>query len=190
MSTNMLTGVRVRLRPYTNAHVTEAFGGWLHDVAVQRMVNPGTITLERPDGLLSPDSWLSHERANPNVHLWGVHTLDDDTYIAVTSINVWDQVARHGEIGIQIGEAQFRGKGYGGEIMQLVMRIGFRQLNLNQIHLRVFGYNTPGIRLYEKLGFRLDARERGYIYRDRTYWDQYRMSILKHEWEARYDSGQ
>jgi RimJ/RimL family protein N-acetyltransferase len=87
-------------------------------------------------------------------------------------------------VGIGIGEAEYRGKGYGTDAMQVILGFAFRELNLHRVSLSVFEYNPRAIRSYEKAGFRHEGRLRAEINRDGRRWDVLMMGILRTEWEA------
>ena len=65
------------------------------------------------------------------------------------------------ELGMAIGDADQRGKGFGTEATQLLVRYGFERLGLHNIMLRVYANNPAGIRAYEKAGFREFGRRSG-----------------------------
>ena len=86
-------------------------------------------------------------------------------------------------VSIAIGEAKCRGKGYGYEVMQLVLRFAFDELNLHRIQLTVFSYNERAIALYEKLGFHREGVYREHLQRDGRRYDMYLYGLLRSEWE-------
>ena len=86
-------------------------------------------------------------------------------------------------IYIGIGEKQNRGLGIGTEAFNLTMEFGFEELNLHRIQLTVLSYNTPAIKLYEKLGFKREGVYREFIHRDNKRYDMYLYGILRTEWE-------
>ncbi|WII40453.1 GNAT family protein [Paenibacillus thiaminolyticus] len=63
----------------------------------------------------------------------------------------YNRSARIGKV--LIGNKSSRGKGYGTQIMQQALRIGFEELQLHRISLGVFDFNESARRCYEKLGF-------------------------------------
>ena len=89
-----------------------------------------------------------------------------------------------------MGEPEFWGKGYGSDAMNVILRFGFRQLNLNRVNLNVFEYNPRAIRSYEKVGFQIEGRERQWIAREGKRWDIIYMGILRREWEALQPPGE
>jgi diamine N-acetyltransferase len=66
-----------------------------------------------------------------------------------------------GELGIIIGDAGDRGKGYGSETVSLLVDYGFTAFGLTNIWLDTLSSNTAAIRAYEKAGFKEIGRRRG-----------------------------
>ena len=89
-------------------------------------------------------------------------------------------------MAIGIGEADYRGKGYGSEALRLLLAYGFREMNLHRIGLNVFAYNTAAIKSYERVGFVLEGKRRESIKRDGERFDELQYGILYEEWAERY----
>lgn len=85
-------------------------------------------------------------------------------------------------MGLGIGERDFWGKGYGTDLMKLILRYAFLEVNLRRVTLTVFEYNPRAIRAYEKAGFRHEGRIRGGLYRDGKRYDELFMGVLREEW--------
>jgi RimJ/RimL family protein N-acetyltransferase len=92
--------------------------------------------------------------------------------------------ARHCMFWIGIGEAQFRGSGYGSDAIRVLLRFAFLEMNLNRVGLEVMSYNIRAITTYERLGFVHEGRQREMVIRDGVYYDILLMGILRREWEA------
>lgn len=162
------------------------FAEWLSDFGLQRLVNPGMSVPHTVDDLLNPDGWFQADMKNEKSQIFAVRTHVDDTFVGISAISNLDMFAHHAEVGINLANPDYRGKGYGGEVMLLTMRYGFEQFNLNRIYLKVMSFNTRAIRLYEKLGFIHEAREREVFFHDGEYFDQIIMGILRTEWEEQH----
>jgi RimJ/RimL family protein N-acetyltransferase len=80
--------------------------------------------------------------------------------IGKTGLSHVNHMHRTAEFGIVIGEPDCRGKGYGTEATRLVLDYAFTALGLHNVFLRVYAYNTPAIRAYEKAGFKEIGRRR------------------------------
>lgn len=100
-------------------------------------------------------------------------------WVHLAEIDPW---ARHAELGIFIGEADYRGRGFGTETTRLVVEFGFNQLNLNKVWLTVDADNEAALRCYNRVGFRRDGVIRDAVYRDGRYIDRILMSVLRSEY--------
>ena len=67
---------------------------------------------------------------------------------------------RTAELGMSIGEADCRGKGYGTEATRLLLDYAFDALGLHNVLLTVFSYNERAVRAYRRAGFREIGRRR------------------------------
>ena len=68
--------------------------------------------------------------------------------------------------------------------MTLLLRHGFRTLNLNRVYLRVHADNKRAIRTYEKVGFVHEGKLRQAVYKNGKYKDVLLMSVLHDEWNV------
>jgi RimJ/RimL family protein N-acetyltransferase len=83
-----------------------------------------------------------------------------------------------------IGEKLEWNKGYGSEVMSLLVKHCFETLNLNRVMLRVYTDNIRAVRSYEKAGFVLEGRLREAVYKFGKYDDVLIMSVLRSEWTS------
>lgn len=90
----------------------------------------------------------------------------------------------HSELGLGFPRPEHRGQGYGAEVMALLLRFGFMELNLNRLWLLVHSYNPGAIRLYEKSGLKHEVTLRQSVFRDGVYHDLLIMGILQKEYLA------
>jgi len=89
---------------------------------------------------------------------------------------------RSAEFGIFSGDKSRWDKGYGTEILQLILKHAFDALNLNRVYLRVFAANARAKRSYEKAGMVPAGKMRQAIFRHGQYIDVHIMNILRSEW--------
>jgi RimJ/RimL family protein N-acetyltransferase len=71
------------------------------------------------------------------------------------------------------------------EAVRQVLAIGFRELGMHRIDLRVFGFNTAAIRCYERAGMVKEGLLRKTRRVGGQYWDSMIMAILREEWEEK-----
>jgi len=182
----MYFGERIRLRAIEREDLPR-FVGWVNDPEVRCFLD-----MIFPLSAEDEEDWYANARKLPPVEKpFAIDVKDGDGWRLVGScgfIHV-DQLNRHAEVGISIGDKEEWGKGYGTEIMRLLVKIGFDTFNLHRIYLRVFENNQRGIRAYEKVGFVLEGRLREAFYREGSYQDMLIMGVLKSEWLARKEKG-
>lgn len=83
---------------------------------------------------------------------------------------------------VLIGEAQFRGKGYGTAMIAEAIIFAFTEINLTEMTLAVFDFNSSAIAAYRKLGFREyeirpNARQIG-----DEFWNLIMMKLDRKDW--------
>ncbi|KAJ5835450.1 Acyl-CoA N-acyltransferase [Penicillium robsamsonii] len=90
---------------------------------------------------------------------------------------------RNAMIGISLVDG-YRGKGYGGEAINWALDWGFQHAGLHRITIGGFSFNHNALKLYRKLGFVDEGREREALYHRRAWHDIVNLSMLEHEWEV------
>ena len=81
-------------------------------------------------------------------------------------------------MGIIIGETDEQGKGYGKEVMELIIDYAFNTLNLNKVIVEVVEYNKRALEVYKKLGFIEEGRLKKHYYADGEYFDVIILAIF------------
>ena len=85
------------------------------------------------------------------------------------------------EYGILVGDADARGKGYAREASELILRYAFDQLGLHRVYLHSFADNAAAVRLYKRVGFRLEGTLRHHVLKRGVFRDVVVMAMLQHE---------
>lgn len=75
-----------------------------------------------------------------------------------------------------------RGEGIGEQIMRQIIRVGFEELHLHRLDLRVFDFNAPAIACYKKVGFVTEGVLRDWVRVGDGYWSAIMMSLSETEW--------
>lgn len=95
----------------------------------------------------------------------------------------FDELARNAEVGLGLGP-EHRGKGYGREILGLLLEFGFAHRNLHRVWLQCTATNERAIRSYRAAGFVEEGRMREHAWINGAYVDMVRMGVLRAEWLA------
>jgi diamine N-acetyltransferase len=183
----MIQGERIRLRRDERADIPE-FVKWLNDSEVRRY-----LSFRMPISMANEEQWFENmlklpaaeqpfaieiRKTSPEKEAGAWQMIGNCSFMDI------DHTARSAEVGLFIGDKSCWNKGYGTEVMHLLLHFGFEILNLNRIFLRVDEDNKGGIRAYEKAGFVDEGRLRQAVYRDGQYFDYLIMSVIRSEWNS------
>jgi RimJ/RimL family protein N-acetyltransferase len=87
------------------------------------------------------------------------------------------------EIGLVIGEKQFRGKGLGTEVTRLLVRQAFDQLNMHKVELICRPENKAEMKVAKNCGFKLEGRFRETVYFNGRYHDGLMFGLIRNEYK-------
>jgi len=138
----------------------------------------------RPASRHALQKWLDRVYEDVN-RVWFVSVLkENNRVIGDGGFLRIDQVWRTADISICVGEKDVWRRGYGTEVMHLMLDYGFGTLNLHRIALGVFTFHEQAIRFYEAIGFRREGVLRDGIFHAHAYHDVILMSLLEDEYRA------
>ena len=175
----MIYGKRIRLRANERTDLPK-FVEWLNDPQVRRF-----LLMSLPLSQAAEEQWFEDMLKRPvEEQPLAIEIRAGDGWRMVGNCSFMEinQIARSAEVGLFIGDKSCWNQGYGTEVMQLLLKIGFETLNLNRVFLRVFAGNLGGIRAYQKAGFVQEAVLRQAAFREGKYSDELIMSVLHSEW--------
>ncbi len=179
-SPTLLCGSRVRLTALTQIDLPTVTQ-WYQNPEFSRLFD-ALPAYPKTEPVLA--QWLTNTHQATDTFLFAIRPLDDDVLIGYVELDGILWTHRVSGVSIAIGEAKHWGKGYGYEVMQLVLRFAFDELNLHRIQLTVFSYNERAIALYEKLGFQREGVHRDHLQCDGKRYDMYLYGLLRSEWET------
>jgi diamine N-acetyltransferase len=132
-------------------------------------------------GLERQREWFKalQHRVDVRYYILGTKALD---FIGVVRTDEIDVVNRSIRVGGDI-LPKHQGKGYGTRMFRLIRKYCFDYLNMNRLWLLVLENNTVAVRLYRKVGFVEEGRQRNAIFRDGKYLDYLMMSLLRSEYD-------
>lgn len=87
------------------------------------------------------------------------------------------------KIGILIGEKSFRNKGYGTEVMQLLIQFAFEQCGVHRVELSARAENKRAIKCYQKAGMYICGTKHEDMWYDNHWSDTVCMEILYNDYE-------
>jgi RimJ/RimL family protein N-acetyltransferase len=173
-----LEGERLYLSPM-HPDDAEIYTKWLNDIEVARWIGQfqRCVTLE------NERTWLKNA-AEGQGHYYAIVLKDGDRLIGNIGLEDVEPVHRSARLGIFVGEAEDRSKGYGTEAIRLLVNYAFRWLGLRNVDLTVRSSNARAIRCYEKAGFREYGRRHQSVLDDGAFVDTVYMEVLADQWTA------
>ncbi|WAW14159.1 GNAT family N-acetyltransferase [Peptostreptococcus equinus] len=84
--------------------------------------------------------------------------------VGIIGTNTLDLYNKNAEIYIYIGDSKKKNNGIGTRSLQKFIKYLNEKYELNKVNARIFSYNIPSIKLFEKNGFILEARLKKQIY--------------------------
>ena len=183
---SIIYGERVRLRAVEREDVNK-FHEWVNDPEVTR-----GLALYLPMSFLDEENWFNLlAKRDPREKPLAIEVNKGKNWKIIGNCGVFDldSVNRSAELGIMIRDKSEWNKGYGAEVMSLLVNHCFETLNLNRAFLKVYTENNRAVRSYEKAGFVLEGRLREAVYKFGKYDDVLIMSVLRSEWASRTRRG-
>jgi len=150
-----------------------AYLGWVNDQATTQHMAVGT----RPTSRQALRDYIAHYDGL----LLGIVVRDTGAHVGNISLHAIDATNRFAEVGILIGEAGARGKGYGTEALRLLAAHAFGRMNLHKLNAGVVDGNEASRRLFEKVGFRREGILREHVYAGGRHVDALRYGLLRRE---------
>ncbi len=174
-----LEGERLYLRPLEKRDINEKYLSWLNDKAVTKYLEirvfPAAIEDLRR---------FYKDTQNPKTDiLLAVVDKVGDEHIGNIRLGNIDWINRYGELAIMLGDKKFWGKSYGQEACRIMLEYAFMRLNLNKVILCVYATHTVAIKIYQKLGFKIEGRIKKIFNLDGKYIDSLWMGLLRSEFK-------
>ena len=171
-------GKLVKLREYRKSDIELAYR-YMNDLEVALNLNIG---IPYPMTMEKQQEWYDNQIKDDNIYNFAIESLEDGIYIGGCGINKYDWKNGTADVGIFIGNQQFRGKGYGTDAMKVLIDFIFNQTNINRIQLSTFSFNEAAYKSYLKCGFKEEGRLRQRIFRNGKYYDEVLMGLLREEY--------
>lgn len=184
-----LTGRTIELHPF-NDRAAHAMLSILRESEV--LIKTGTVSSSMADNGFTDQQlldWYATRNGEPDRLDLAIYSTELDKYVGEVVFNDYSPANRSANYRIAIGR-RGRGRGFGTEATQLMIRYAFEELDLNRVELEVYEFNSVARHVYTSCGFVTEGRRRQALLLDGIYYDAIVKSILKDEWlEAKTPQG-
>ncbi len=173
-----ISGKRIYLSPM-NIEDAELYTRWMNDSEITDNLGSSTMVFSEE----AERNWVED---NSGEYQFAIIERESDEIIGNCGIQAVTHTFQRAELGLFIGDENNRNKGYGKEVLSLLLAYCFDTLNLHNVMLKVFSFNERAIHTYEKVGFKEIGRRREAYYAKGRLWDEVYMDILKDEFTREY----
>lgn len=172
----VLKGEKVILRPIRLSDA-ERFVKWFNDSEVNKFMNYRGLTLA------FEKRWIKNRLKTKlkEVLHFAIDTKEG-IHIGACSLESISKVHKRAGFGIIIGNKKYWNQGLGSEAARLIIDYGFKKLKLHRIDLDVYAYNPRAIKVYKRLGFKLEGKKREHAFWQGKFYDALQMGMLNREW--------
>ena len=168
-----VVGEKVVVKPFNDKWITNEYLSWLKDDCVNEYLKSGckTTTIEEVA------AYVNSIQEKKNDFLFAIIGMNG-THVGNIRLTCVDSTARVAQLGMLIGNRNFRGKGVGTEAVRLVLQIAYKQLFLRKVFLEVVADNKPAIRIYEKNDFVVEGILKDHFFKNTRYYDLVIKSVF------------
>jgi len=183
IQTQLFEGQDIRFGPIDHEKDPEIESKWTHDSEFMRLmeVNPA-----RPmSAAMVKKQYEKLEKQveeNKNLYYFTIRAKADDRLIGKAMVQWIEWTNGNGFLQLGIGAAEDRRKGYGSQVLRMLLRFAFAELNLFRVSAIVPEYNEGAIALLKKFGFVQEVCRRQSLERDGRRWDLLVFGLLNDEW--------
>jgi RimJ/RimL family protein N-acetyltransferase len=183
LTDQLFEGQLVRFAPPDADRDVEIVSKWTHDLEYLRLLSADVAKPLSPAQIKKQYEEMDKDAEKHNAFNFAIHLKEDDRLIGFARLYRIEWTHGTGSLQIGIGDRADRGKGYGTEVLHMLLRYAFDEINLYRLSASTMEYNTGAIRFFERAGFVVEVRRRQAIQRDGKRWDAVMLGLLRDEWK-------
>lgn len=185
IDTQLFEGMLIRLGPIDHEKDPEVESRWTHDLSLLRALwRQPAMPVSVAQMKKRYEAIEKQVEESKNLFHFTIRGKDDHRLLGFVRIEGIEWTHAVGSLKIAIGDPVERGKGYGSDALQLMLRFAFRELNLYRLAAVVREDNPAGLRFFIRYGFVEEVRRRKAVMRDGNTWDLIHLGLLRDEWQV------
>lgn len=142
---------RFYYRPLEAKDATPNYLSWLSDEAAVKFIKTAADTKE----LKELEQYIVSKLESDEALFLGIFEKDSKEHIGNIKYEPLNQESSYAVMGILVGNPTWRGKGVAKEAILSTSLYLKNELNISEIVLGVEKENTPAVKAYEKIGFKV-----------------------------------
>ena len=174
-----LIGSKLKLVPFKEEHITDTYIGWLNNLEINRFLEVRFVHQTYETVL----AYISSFYGDAEKYMWGVYLKSTNDLIGTATLSDINRHHRWGALGLMIGEKEYWGKGYGTEIINLVVDYAFKRLGLHKVTAGTVAANQGSVKAFQKAGFEIEGKAKSNFYLDGKYHDSLYLGITEEDFQ-------
>jgi RimJ/RimL family protein N-acetyltransferase len=176
----MLEGKTIELRCLELEHLDRIVEWRNHRDIRKSFFNKALISIS------GQKAWFDRYLVDPDRAIFIAVSKQSGKPVGMIGLYHIDQMNHKAEIGsTMVGDPSMWGRGIAVEMVELLIRYGFEDLNLNRIYAYAIDFNLGSIRVKEKCGFLHEGTLKQDHYANGKFYDVKLLGITRGDWEDR-----
>ena len=142
-------------------------------------INKKTVGESKPVTMKQQYEWFKGLKDSKDIRF--IVADDDDNALGTCIICEVDNNNKNCEIGIKLARSA-QGKGIGTEAIKRAVDYAFRHLNMHRIYARILEDNIASRKLFEKIGFVFEGKQRQAVFKNGKYNDLCLYGLLEEDY--------
>jgi len=185
IDTQLFEGKLIRLAPIDHEKDPEVESRWTHDLSLSRALwRKPAMPLSVTQMKKKYEAIEKEVDETKRCFHFTIRGREDNRLLGFVRIEGVEWTHSIGSLKLAIGDPVERGKGYGSEALQLMLRFAFSELNLYRVSVVVGEDNPAAVKFFTRFGFVEEVRRRKALVRDGQTWDSIHLGLLRDEWLA------
>ena len=173
-----LSGQKIVLKEFTEKHLNNInYINWLRDLETISQIN--RLEYKLPMSHTSIKNYINNLLLSENDAFFAIHSIENDEFIGTQKIGHINWHNGTGDIGILIGNKNYRGKGLSKDSIYTACKYAFDVLSLRKLTANAFCTNLPMINCFKKLGFIEEGCLKESVLYEGNYIDQCLFGLFK-----------
>lgn len=164
----------------------------IHKWALERQDSEVLYWTGRPGSLTTVSSvreYIEEKAKDDSVRLFPIGLVDSVTFIGVANLEYVTRYPNNVELGIMLF-SEYRDKGYGTEVIKLLVDFAFNEMYAHRIRLTADAGNARALKVYENAGFSVCGIEHDVVYYEGEFHDTVIMEYLYSQYLSKKEATQ
>ena len=180
---SLYEGENICLAPIDYEKDPEIEARWTHDAGYLRMLDSAPARPLSVEQVKKKYEEIEKEQEDSKSLIYfTIRMREDDRLIGFVRIYWIEWANGSGLLQMGIGSQDDRNHGYGSEVLKLILRYVFDEMNLYRLTAMVPEYNQVALHVLKKARFSEEVRRREALYRDGRRWDSIHLGIISDDW--------